>query len=169
MSKSRRVTALTSIALLFAACGAPTPPGGLASPPAGPSEQPGPPAAVAMVCDPVPMAFDPEAVALTGAWAGDDGGIYYLRQIGPVVWWNGLSDRGGAQAKLGRNWNNVGRGEIDGLTIDADWADMPRGEIQGGGTLSLRIEDDGTGNVRIIRVAETGEFGNMTWSPCGPG
>jgi hypothetical protein len=28
---------------------------------------------------------------VTGVWLGNDGGTYYLRQIGDVVWWVGLS------------------------------------------------------------------------------
>ena len=33
-------------------------------------------------CAPAPLKFDPAAkIDLTGAWAGDDGGIYYVRQL----------------------------------------------------------------------------------------
>jgi hypothetical protein len=132
----------------------------------GPSE----PAAVGASCDAAPKPFDPNDVDLTGAWAGDDGGIYYLRQLGSVVWWNGMSGRAGSPSDLGRDWNNVARGEIDGLTISVVWADVPRGEIFGDGTLNLAIEDDGTGNVQIVKVSETGAgFGNSIWTPCTPG
>src|SRR6476469_7982251 len=37
---------------------------------------------VAAVCTATPIKFDPKAIDLTGAWAGDDGGIYYVRQLG---------------------------------------------------------------------------------------
>ena len=30
-------------------------------------------------------------VNLTGTWKADDGGIYYIRNIGNVVWWLGIS------------------------------------------------------------------------------
>src|SRR5215211_4287498 len=79
---------------------------------------------VAAVCTATPIKFDPKAIDLTGAWAGDDGGIYYVRQRGTVVWWNGMSSRDGPPADLGRDWNNVGRGEIKDLMIVADWVDV---------------------------------------------
>ena len=150
---------------------------------AGPSSPPGAPAAsspavppasttasaTAARCTTSPLAFDPKKIDLDGAWAGDDGGIYYLRQRDDILWWNGMSNRDGAPSRLGRDWNNVARGVIDGLTIDVDWADVPRGTILGYGTLDLRIEDDGSGNVRIVKVAETGTgFGNSLWLPCTP-
>jgi hypothetical protein len=118
----------------------------------------------------VTKAFDAKKVDLTGPWAGDDLGIYYLRQLGSVLWWNGMSGRDGPPTGLGREWNNVAKGEITGLTVHADWADVPRGEILGGGTLNLKIEDDGTGTIRIVKVGETGTgFGNTMWTPCRPG
>lgn len=81
-----------------------------------------------------------------------------------------MSDRSQSPENLGRVWNNVARGEISGLTINVEWADVPRGEILGEGTLTLEIEDDGTGNVQIVKVSETGTgFGGMTWTPCTPG
>jgi hypothetical protein len=122
-------------------------------------------------CNPKGVKFDPAHVDLTGPWAGSDDGIYYLRQLGSVVWWNGMSSRDSLAPSLGRDWNNVGRGEIKkDLTIDVDWADVPRGEILGSGTLTLKIEDDGTGNVRIRKTGETGTgFGNEVWTACSPG
>jgi len=120
-------------------------------------------------CTTSPLPFDAKNIHLDGTWAGDDGGIYYLRQRDDILWWNGMSGRDGAPSRLGRGWNNVAQGEIDGLTIDVDWADVPRGTILGYGTLDLRIEDDGSGNVRIVKVAETGTgFGNSVWLPCTP-
>jgi len=129
-----------------------------------------PSAEVAARCDKAPRPFDANKVDLTGAWAGDDDGIYYLRQIGSVVWWNGMSERAGGPSKLGRDWNNVGRGEVKALKIEVEWADVPRGQILGNGTLSLSIKDDGAGNVQIIKDSETGTgFGNNIWTPCTPG
>jgi hypothetical protein len=111
--------------------------------------------------------FDPTAMDLTGAWAGDDGGIYYLRQLGSVLWWNGMSTREGNPFDLGREWNNVGRGVINGLEIDVEWSDVPRSESAGYGTLHLSIQDDGTGNIQIVkRPAEEDNFGNFVWTPC---
>lgn len=122
-------------------------------------------------CEPKAVAFDAANVNLTGAWAGDDDGIYYLRQLGKIVWWNGMADRSGDPSILGRQWNNVGRGEIkDDLTIAVEWADVPRGGIQDGGTMTLKIEQDAKGNIQLRKVAQaTGDFGNNLWAPCTPG
>lgn len=130
------------------------------------AEQPGQPDLIAVVCASLPKPFDPNEIDLTGTWAGDDGGVYYLRQIGPVLWWNGMSGRDMGPIGLGRDWNNVGRGMITGLQIEVEWTDVPRGNIYGDGTLLLNIQDDGTGNVEIEKVE--GDFGNNVWTPCLP-
>jgi hypothetical protein len=115
--------------------------------------------------------FDADNIDLSGPWAGDDDGIYYLRQLEDVVWWNGMSDRDGTPSDLGQIWNNVARGEIArDQTISVEWADVPRGEVLGGGTLELKIGPDGTGNIQIVKTSETGSgFGNSIWTPCTPG
>jgi hypothetical protein len=183
MQSIRRTTLLVCCVLALAACGTPassatsavSPSGAAAesttpAPSATPSPTPSPTPQVAARCDKVAKPFDAKKVDLTGRWAGDDLGIYYLRQVGSVLWWNGMSGRDGPPASLGREWNNVARGEISGLTVDAEWADVPRGEILGSGTLNLKVEDDGTGNIRIVKVSETGTgFGNSIWTPCAPG
>ena len=118
------------------------------------------------------MKFDPKAtIDLTGAWAGDDDGIYYIRQRGTTISWNGMSDRNGLPALLGHEWNNVGRGEIQkDLSIAIDWADVPRGGIDGYGTMNLKIGPDSAGNIQITKVSETGTgFGNTVWTRCQPG
>lgn len=105
---------------------------------------------------------------LTGAWSADDDGIYYLRQLGKTLWWSGMSGRSGPPSGLGRDWNNVATGEIkDDLTIDLDWADVPRGRVMGSGTLVWKIVDDGTGNARLTKLSETGTgFGGSQFTPC---
>jgi hypothetical protein len=182
MDRSRQILLVGGMAVVVAACGASSSPSRSVAPSvsvqastvasASPTLAPSPSAspAVAAACDKAPKAFNASRVDLTGAWAGDDDGIYYLRQVGSIVWWNGMSGRDGRPSDLGREWNNVGRGEVDRLTVNVEWADVPRGEILGDGTLNLKIEDDGTGNVRIVKVSETGSgFGNSLWTPCKPG
>ena len=129
-----------------------------------------PPAAMAVDCRYPAAPFDPENVDLTGAWAGDDGGIYYIRQNDKQIWWNGMSGRDAAPRELGSDWSNVGTGVIkDDLTIKATWADVPRGNILGSGTLTLQVEDNGSGDISIRKVDETGSgFGNTMWTPCDP-
>ena len=132
---------------------------------------PTPSRAAAAPCPKRSLAFDPTKVELTGAWLGNDDGVYYIRQIGNKVWWNGMSGQGGPADYLGRDWNNVAAGELNkDLTIDLDWADVPRGGILGYGTLKFKVEETGDGNTKLTKVSETGTgFGGETFSPCAPG
>ena len=128
-------------------------------------------AAAGGTCVPRPLKFDPAAkIDLTGAWAGDDGGIYYVRQLDKVIWWNGMSQRDEPPGTLGRDWNNVGRGEIkDDLTIVAEWADVARGQAEGYGTVNFKIGADSAGNIQITKTSETGTGrGDTKWSRCQP-
>ncbi len=72
---------------------------------------------------------------------------------------------------LGRQWNNVGRGEIQSdLTIVSDWIDVPRGGSDGGGTVNLQIGADLSGNIQITKISETGSGrGDALWTRCTPG
>ena len=60
---------------------------------------------------------------LTGTWAADDVGTYYVRQIGNVVWWLGLSSDEGIA------FTNVFKGYVQAgsPTIQGDWASLPLG------------------------------------------
>jgi hypothetical protein len=116
------------------------------------------------------MKFEAKGIDLTGAWAGDDGGIYYVRQRGTTVWWNGMSSRDGAPVDLGRDFNNVGRGEINNLTIVADWVDVPRGGIDGYGMVEFKIGADSTGNIQLTKTKDVGTGrGDTLWTRCQPG
>jgi hypothetical protein len=82
------------------------------------------------------MATSPD---LTGAWIGDDGAIYYIRQLDDhSVWWAGLQASG---FHPGVTFTNVFRGEVipDDLTIVGSWADVPRGATFGQGKLTIEI------------------------------
>ncbi|WP_448272192.1 hypothetical protein [Nostoc sp. DSM 114160] len=54
-----------------------------------------------------------------GIWHSDDGGTYYVRQIGNEIWWLGMS------ADDGRTWTNVYKGTRIGDTVIGQWADVP--------------------------------------------
>jgi hypothetical protein len=127
-----------------------------------------PPELLAVVCEPAPAPFKPTDFDLTGAWAGDDGGIYYFRQLGSVVWWNGMSGRGVSPLELGRDWNNVARGVIKGLQIDVDGSDVSRGGARNNGTMVLKIQADAKGNIEIVKIVDNWDFGNIVWTPCRP-
>ncbi|MEP7040882.1 MAG: hypothetical protein ABI864_04825 [Chloroflexota bacterium] len=84
-----------------------------------------------------------------------------------------MSGRDLSPLDLGREWNNVGRGVITGgvitgLEIDVEWSDVPRGGDLNNGTLLLNIQDDGNGNVQIVKVGGDEGFGNSVWTPCAP-
>jgi hypothetical protein len=162
-----RISALLGSILALAACGITTSPSASAQASAT-NEPSSAPELPAVMCEPRPIAFDPTDFDLTGAWAGDDGGVYYFVQLGSVVWWNGMSGRDRRPVELGRDWNNVARGVINGLRIDAEGSDVPRGGAISSGTLVLNVQDDGTGNIEIVLVGGDWEFGNNVWTPCNP-
>lgn len=168
MKSASRISALLGALLIMAGCGTTASPATSLQASAT-AEGASQPAAVAVICAFAPRPFDPNGIDLTGAWAGDDGGMFYLRQLGTVVWWNGMSGRDGSPLDLGRDWNNVGRGVINGLQIDVEWADVPRGHESGNGTLQLNIQADFRGDIYLLKVGETGTgSGNDTWKPCAP-
>jgi hypothetical protein len=164
-----RISALLGSILALAACGITA--SSSTSPQASATSEPSSQAQelLAVVCEPEPTPFKPAGFDLTGVWAGDDGGIYYLRQLGSVVWWNGMSGRDRSPLDLGRDWTNVARGVINGLQIDVETSDVPRGGALFNSTLILKIQDDGTGNIQIVKTQEVeGGFGNSVWTPCRP-
>jgi len=164
-----RVGLLGSL-VVVAACGSATPataPPTAASPSVAAVAAPSAPPAAD--CTPTAVKFDTAATQhLTGLYAADDGGIYYLRQRGNIIWWSGMSDRAGPADELGRTWNNVGRGELGpDMVIHADWVDVPRGQIQGYGTVDFKVGADASGNLHIIKTTETGTGrGDNIWTPC---
>ncbi|GIP37840.1 hypothetical protein J31TS4_11200 [Paenibacillus sp. J31TS4] len=94
---------------------------------------------------------------LTGTWKGDDNALYYIRQVGNIVWWAGLSDNGS-----GTQFTNVFRGPIDeDEIIRGRWADVPRGVNRGRGGLTLEVVSD----TQINKIAQTGNgFGATKWT-----
>ena len=91
-----------------------------------------------------------------GAWSANDGGTYYVRQIGNQFFWLGMS------RDNGRSFTNVFHGTRQGNVITGAWADV-RGASHGGGSLTLRI--DGTAFMQRTNV--TGGFSGSRWGrPC---
>ena len=70
---------------------------------------------------------------IAGDWNGNDGGKYYIRQIGNRIWWYG------ERAPTSPAWSNVAEGYIQGNIIELDWADVPKGGIWGYGHLTLEV------------------------------
>jgi hypothetical protein len=115
-------------------------------------------AALALLALACPAAYAQD-VNLTGKWKADDRGTYYIRQIGNEVWWEGRSE------ERGKEWSNVFHGEIKGKHIIGKWADVPRGEARGSGTLHLELHFRDGKVVEIRKTKEDGDgFGGGTWT-----
>lgn len=93
-----------------------------------------------------------QAVNLTGEWRGDDGKIYYVRQVGNEFWWYGEINNGTI------NSSNVFRGNINGDRIVGNWKDVLQGQVRQQDELTLKVES----NNKLVR--ETGNFRVEEWS-----
>jgi hypothetical protein len=100
---------------------------------------------------------------ITGTWAGDDEGTYFVREARDdsgrdAVWWLGLS------SDRGRTFANVFRGHLErsgrGFAISGDWADIPLGSARGFGALAL---GGSLGGARIERMTVSRGFGGSSW------
>src|SRR5215467_112296 len=94
--------------------------------------------------------------SLTGTWMANDGGMYFLRQIGDSLWWLGLS---GGLLHPGLQFCNVFHASVTGSVVTGEWSDVPRGAASGRGTLTLRP----AGEDQLLRVAESGGYGASIW------
>lgn len=95
---------------------------------------------------------------LTGLWQDDTGGgaQYRVRQIGDKLFWN---------VDARPLVINVFFGQISGNIITGEWADLPGGQLQGGGTLKLRIES----NNRMVKIGESNRYAASIWTRQGEG
>ncbi len=102
----------------------------------------------------VPVPPSGGITSLTGVWNGDDGGKYYLRQLGNTLWWYGELN------PTSPNWSNVAHGTISGDTIQLEWADVPKGGIMQNGALTLKV----VSNNELQAVYKSGGFGGSKWT-----
>jgi hypothetical protein len=112
-------------------------------------------AAFAGVTPPATPAPGSPAFNLTGRWSANDGGYYYLRQLGNELWWYGHSGDGA------RTWTNVLYGRVQGNRVTAKWADVPQGAVQGSGDMELEISGDGR---QLTATRRSGGFGGSQWT-----
>jgi len=70
-----------------------------------------------------PAQFESGMGHLDGLWTGDDGGIYYLRQIGNQLYWFAQEDIPSGHPAFAQ----VAEGTINGDKIAMNWADIPKG------------------------------------------
>ena len=161
--KARHLVAILGACLLVAACassqltttvpataapgaGSSAAPAAVSAAPSTGAAKPSPSIAEAAPCVKRALKFDPKTLDLTGAWGGDDDGIYYIRQIGKVIWWSGMSGAAGPADQLGRDWNNVATGTIKyDLTIPVTWADVRAARSWAPGPWSGRSRTMATG------------------------
>jgi hypothetical protein len=97
--------------------------------------------------------------AISGVWASNDHGTYYMRRVGHNVWWLGDGP--------GDSWMNVFKGTEDGQTITGQWADV--NPVRGSGTLTIKIIGKLDQGIRgLERIGGTGDgFAGMRWfKPC---
>lgn len=92
-------------------------------------------------------------VDLTGVWSCDDGGIYYIRQLENIVWWDG------EEATTNPSWANVARGTISGDSVTLDYADVPEGNSDGYGLLVLDIRS----NDELKAKEKPESYGGSRW------
>jgi hypothetical protein len=100
-----------------------------------------------------PPIITAQASSMTGVWNCNDGGVYFIRQVGNQIWWYGQSSDGGT------TWSNVFQGTITGSKAIGSWADVPKGNIRGYGEMTLRISGD-----RIQKISGGENFGGSAWS-----
>lgn len=151
------ISSVLIVILALAACGVPTPSArdDSAAPARSPSATAADLSAIACATD------DPADVGdLTGAWAGDDTGVYYIRHVGDCVWWFGTELRDIERGVTGQpGFANVAAGRVDGTEIVVEWADVPMGNISNGGGLTL-VYDEAADRLEITeRRGEGQQFG----------
>ena len=92
---------------------------------------------------------------VNGVWHCDDGGMYFVRQIGPDVLWYG---EGPTSQPF---FANVAHGRIeDDGRVRLMWADVPKGVTGACGALLLQLRGQG----EMWAIHATGGFGGRRWT-----
>ncbi len=94
---------------------------------------------------------------LNGYYESDDGGAYFIRQIGNKVYWFGEAPNGA--------WANVLAGEVDGNQIHGRFWDVPKGKTKGLGEITLVITNDGK---TLTKLSSTTPFGTRSMKKVVP-
>ncbi len=95
------------------------------------------------------------AIDLTGAWYGNDGGQYYLRQYGSTVWWYGEPVDTNVPA-----WTNVAQGSLLGDELVLTWADVPKGRASSYGSLIIDVASAS----KMSLKSQSGGFRASRWT-----
>lgn len=115
-------------------------------------------------CPPVQVSGpDGQPLDLSGAWSGNDNGLYYIKQIGSCVWWSGVSNFDGQYP--GQEWIMAFRGTITSseanAVINGDFVDV-KSSNPGSGTITIDVRND-AGTVNLYRTAATGHAIGVTF------
>jgi hypothetical protein len=98
-----------------------------------------------------------QSINLTGVWSGNDGGTYYIRQLGNTIWWIGESS-----ISPGR-WSNAAKGTISGNVITLEYSDVPKGCAIGYGNLILEV----VSNTELRAKSKPASYGGSIWTRIG--
>lgn len=91
---------------------------------------------------------------LTGIWYDDGGSLHRIRQVNNEIFWTV-----DALPKV----INVFHGYISGSSISGQWADLPGGQQQNSGSLTIRIES----NNRMVKTSSSFPYGSSYWIRTG--
>ena len=101
---------------------------------------------------------------ITGVWECNDGGIYYIRNLGREVWWFGHG------VHPHQSFANVAYGRVEGdgdtRLLTLRWADVPAGATNIYGRLVLQLSF----SIQLNRVTHmsaaerSGNFGGSLWT-----
>ena len=95
------------------------------------------------------------AIDLNGTWFSNDGGTYYIRQMGNEVWWYGEA------AAVSPLWSNTAHGTFDGIVaLILNWADVPKGVTAGNGMLIIEVLSEND----MLLIYGTGGFSGSEWA-----
>lgn len=97
------------------------------------------------------FAVSVSAAEINGYYEGDDGGAYFIRQIGNKIYWFGEDPKGG--------FANVLAGAVSGNKITAKFWDVPKGKTKGAGEITLEIQ---AGGLALTKLSSTVPFGMKT-------
>lgn len=93
-------------------------------------------------------------INLTGVWSCNDEGVYYIRQIGQDVWWDG------EEQTQDPRWANAAYGTISGKKLTVRYADVPEGRATGYGTIELEI----ISNDELVAKDKPASYAGSRWT-----
>jgi hypothetical protein len=96
---------------------------------------------------------------ISGVWTADDGGTYYVREFQNEVWWLGWSPASSNDFHKGIGFSNVFQGVVSEGTITGEWADVPRGQTLGAGSLKIAVLSP----TELSRISSSGGFSGSRW------